>query len=202
MVMLKSYSVNQEQEISFKNGEVKIDGGSNEERIVKTTQLFFRKLLKGKIAVAVNELDQTTYKMEIGAYEEVTAYKTTSMPMNSISPRLSIGIGSGIGLGGMGIGYGNYGYPGYYPYNNYGFDNSSSTSIYVTYFQSLLNIEDLNHVEGIVPQDIREKVSTYQSLELENRDPELFNVTPTYKGLVLGYYIKNKSQYNLVEFVR
>jgi hypothetical protein len=107
--------------------------------------------------------------------------------------------GFGMGMGGMGMGMGGFGYPGYYPSNNYGYN---STSIYVTYFQSLMRVQDLSHVEGKVPQTIREKMNDYESDVFKNSSPELLNIAPTNNGLILGYYLKGRSRYNLVEFKR
>jgi len=113
-----------------------------------------------------------------------------------------------MGYGGMGMGYGGMGYydpfyyggyPGYYPYGN----SYSSTSIHATYFQSLLLIEDLSHVDGNVPKTMRERINDYEQDVLKKSNPELLNIMPTYNsGLLLGYYAKGHSRYNLVEFKR
>jgi hypothetical protein len=212
MEMLKSYNVFPDQEISFINGMIKEDGNDMQDRIIRNTQQYFRKLSRGKVAIAVNDLNNGLYETEIGAYEEVTVYRNSGMGMGGFSPGLSIGMGTGMGMGygGMGMGYGGMGmggyggmggmyggYPGYY--NNSGY---SSTSIRATYFQSLLKVEDLSHVDGNVPITIREKINDYETEVLKNSNPELLNIRPSYTGLVLGYYVKGRSKYNLIEFRR
>jgi hypothetical protein len=208
MEMLKSYNVFPGQEISFINGMIKEDGNDMEDRIIRNTQQYFRKLSRGKLAIAVNDLNDGVYETEVGAYEEVTVYRNSGMG-GGFSPGLSIGMGTGMGMGygGMGMGYGGMGYggmggmyggyPGYY--NNSGY---SSTSMRATYFQSLLKIEDLSHIDGNVPTTMREKINDYEADVLKNSNPELLNIRPSYTGLVLGYYVKGKSKYNLVEFRR
>jgi hypothetical protein len=206
MEMLKSYNVFPDQPISFINGIIKEDGNDFQEKTIKSTQLFFRKLAKGKLAVAVNDLNDGRYETEVGAYEEYTVNRNSGMGAIPGTPGLSIGMGLG---GGLGMGYGGYpgfydpfysGYPGYYPYGNGG--GYSTTSIRITYFQSLLTIEDLAHIDGNVPKTMREKVNEYEENVLNKSNPELLNVMPAYSGLVLGYYIKGRSRYNLVEFKR
>ncbi len=181
-----------------------------EDRNIRNTQQYFRKLSRGKLAIAVNDLNDGVYETEVGAYEEVTVYRNSGMG-GGFSPGLSIGMGTGMGMGyggmgmgygGMGMGYGGMGgmyggYPGYY--NNSGY---SSTSMRATYFQSLLKIEDLSHIDGNVPTTMREKINDYEADVLKNNNPELLNIRPSYTGLVLGYYVKGKSKYNLVEFRR
>jgi hypothetical protein len=203
MEMLKSYNVFPDQEISFINGSIKEDGNDMQDRIVKNTNLYFKKIHKGKLAIAVNDLNNGEYETEVGAYEEYTTYRNGGMGGYPISPGMSIGFGMGMGtgmgmgMGGMGMGYG--GYPGYYPYGGSGY---STTSIRATYFQSLLRIDDLSHIEGNVPKTIREKVSDYEEDVLRGNSPELLNVISSYNGLVLGYYVKGRSRYILVEFKR
>jgi hypothetical protein len=112
-----------------------------------------------------------------------------------------MGMGMGMGMGGYYPGFYDpfySGYPGYYPYGN----SYSSTSIHATYFQSLLLIDDLSHLEGTVPKTMREKINDYEQDVLKKSDPELLNIVPSYNGLIMGYYIKGRSRYNLVEFKR
>ena len=164
-----------------------------------------KKIHKGKLAIAVNDLNNGQYETEIGAYEEYTTYRNSGGGMGGypISPGLSIGFGMGMGMGyggmgGMGMGYG--GYPGYYPYG--GGSGYSTTSIRATYFQSLLRVDDLSHIEGNVPKTIREKINDYEDNVLRDNSPELLNVISSYNGIVLGYYVKGRSKYILVEFNR
>jgi hypothetical protein len=205
MEFLKSYNVFHDQQISIINGVIQEDGNDIQDRIIKNTQQYFKKIHHGQLAIAVNDLKDGTYELEVGAYEETTVYRGGGMGGYPISPGLSIGMGMGTGMGmGMGgFGYGGmggyWGYPGYYPYGG----GSSSTSVHATYFQSLLKTDDLSHIEGNVPKTIREKVSDYEMDVLRNNNPEMVNVIPAYNGLlVLGYYIKGKSRYMLVEFKR
>lgn len=208
MQMLKSYNVFPDQPIPFINGVIMEDGNDIKDKVIKNTQQYFRKLNKGKLAVAVNDLGDGRYETEIGAYEEVTIYRNSGYGGYPVSPGVSFGFGTGIGMGmGMGMGYGYYpgyydpfysGYPGYYPYGN----SYSSTSIHATYFQSLLNIEDLAHLDGNVPKTMREKINDYEADVLKKSNPELLNIVPSYNGLIMGYYVKGRSRYNLVEFRR
>ena len=213
MDMLKSYNVFPDQPVSFINGVIKEDGNDIQEKQIRNTQQYFKKLNKGKLAVAVNELNDGRYETEVGAYEEVTVYRNSGMGY-PISPGVSIGFGMGMGMGGMGMGYGGMGmgyggypgyydpfysgYPGYYPYGS----GSSTTSIHATYFQSLMRIEDLEHLDGNVPKSMREKINDYEQDVLKKSSPELLNIMPGNTGLVLGYYAKGRSRYNLVEFKR
>jgi hypothetical protein len=220
MELLKSYNVFPDQDIPFINGIIKEDGNDIQDRVIKNTQQYFKKIHKGKLAIAVNDLNDGQYEIELGAYEEVVTFRNSGMGGYPMSSGLSFGMGGmgmgmggmgiGMGMGGMGMGYGGMGmggmgmgmggYPGYYPYG--GGNGGSSTSIHATYFQSLLRTEDLSHIEGTVPKTIREKVNDYEQDVLRNTSPELFNVIPSYNGLILGYYIKGKSKYILVEFKR
>ena len=216
MELLKNYNIFPDQQISFINGNIIEDGNDIQERQLKNTQQYFKKIHKGKLAIAVNDLNNGQYELELGAYEEVVSFRNSGMggyPTTGISfgmggmgfgmGGMGMGYGMGYGMGGMGMGYGmGYGgfggYPGYYPYGGGG----STTSIRATYFQSLLNKEDLSHVSGMVPQTLREKVNDYEVSVLRNTSPELFNVIPSYNGLILGYYIKGRSKYMLIEFKR
>jgi hypothetical protein len=208
MEMLRSYNVFPDQPISFINGVIVEDGNDIKDRVLKNTQQFFRKLNKGKLAVAVNDLNDGRYETEIGSYEEVTVYRNSGYGGYPVSPGISFGFGTGIGMGmgmgSIGMGYPGYydpfysGYPGYYPYGN----NYSSTSIHATYFQSLLKIDDLSHLDGNVPKTMREKINDYEEDVLKKSNPELLNIVPSYNGLIMGYYIKGRSRYNLVEFRR
>lgn len=201
MELLKSYNIFPDQPISYINGVIQEDGNDIQERIIKSTQQYFKKIHQGKLSIAVNNLNDGQYELEIGAYEEVTVYRNSGPGGYSIAPGLSIGMGMGMGMGYGGMGMGGFGgFPGYYPY---GGSSYSSTSIHASYFQSLLKIDDLSHVDGNVPKTIREKVGDYEIDVLRNNSPELLNVIPTYnKGVVLGYYVKGRSRYMLVEFKR
>ncbi len=219
MELLKSYNIFPDQEISFINGVIKEDGNDIQDRLIKNTQQYFKKIHKGQLAIAVNDLNDGQYEIELGAYEEVVTFRNSSMGGYPMSSGISFGMGGGMGMGmggmgigmggmgmgmgGMGMGYGGMGmggYPGYYPYGSS--SGGSSTSIRATYFQSLLRTEDLSHTEGNVPKTIRSKVNDYEQEVLKNTNPELFNVIPAYNGLILGYYFKGRSKYMLVEFKR
>ena len=203
MEMLKSYNVLPDQNISFMNGAIKEDGNDIQDRIVKTTNAYFRKVQRGKLAIAVNDLNNGQYATEIGGYDEYTTTRGSGYPM---TPGLSIGGGIGLGVGiGIGMGSGGFGgfggYPGYYPYGGYG-GGYTTTSIHVTYFESLLRVDDLSHIPGVIPKTIREKVNDYEDDVLKNNSPELLNFMSSQNGLLLGYYVKGRSKYILVEFKR
>jgi len=78
MQMLESYNMFPDQPISFINGFIREDGSGKEEKIIKNTQQFFRRVQKGKLAVAVNELTDGNYVTEVGGYEEVKVYRNSS----------------------------------------------------------------------------------------------------------------------------
>jgi hypothetical protein len=203
MQMLKSYTIYAEQPIPILNGHIRQDGNDIEMRIIKNTPQFFKRIQKAKLSIAVNDLLDGRYEAEIGGYEEVVSYRNAG-PGYSMSPGMSMGFGMGMGPMMMGYGYPMYYdpfyYPGYYPYGG----GSTVTSIRSTYFQTLLDIDHLTHIQGNVPKTLREKLNDYEADVFRKNNPELLNVIPTYghKGLVLGYYAKNRSKYILVEFNR
>ncbi|HSZ26249.1 MAG TPA: hypothetical protein VK766_11035 [Cytophagaceae bacterium] len=210
MQMLRSFNVFPDQPISFINGFVKEEGNDMQGKFIRVTSQYFKKLRQGKLAVAVNDLKDGYYEVELGAYEEVTVYRNSGMGgmgmgmggmgmgmgmggMGMGMGGIGIGMGSGMGMGGMGYG----GYPGYYPNSG-----NQTTSIRVVYFQTLLRENDMSHVDGNVPVTMREKINDYEAEVLRNRSPDLLNVVPSHNGLLLGYYAKGHSRYNLVEFLK
>ena len=218
MELLKAYNLYPDKDIEILNGIIKEDGNDIGEKVIKSSQQYFKKLHKGKLAIAVNNLNDGRYEAEVGAYEEVII--TRGGNGNGFgSPGLSIGMGMGTGMGmggmgmggmgmgygGMGMGYGGFGspygyggYPGYYGNNN----NYTSSSVRIIYFQTLLKYEDLSHLDGNVPKTLREKINEYEEKVFKGNEPEILNITPCYNGLVLGYYAKHKHSFQLVEIKR
>ena len=219
MELIKSYNVFPDQPISFINGVIIEDGNDIKDRVVKTTSLFFRKINRGAIAIAVNEPKNGEYATELGVYDEYTTARGGSgFP---VSPGLSIGGGVGIGIGvgvGIGMGSGGFGSMGGYP--SYPSSGYTTTSVHVAYFNSMFRVDNLAHIEGVVPKSVREKINDYEMDVLKNNNdallnyvtnynndyffnknnPELYNILSNSNRLILGYYVKGRSKYILAEF--
>jgi hypothetical protein len=216
MKLINSYNFYPETDIEISNGPILQEGGSgygvDNERILKRPEQYFRKVLNGNFGVAANKIDSGKYEVQIGSYEEIVTTRGGNYGGYG-SPGISIGIGMGgsigVGVGGGGFGYpsmysGGYGYPGsyyggfpgYYSNSNSG----STTRVQVVYFKTLLNKEDFKHLEGEVPKSLRESIYDYEKVKFKNSPPDNIRITPVNDKLLLGYYLRSKKKYSMVEF--
>lgn len=204
MRLLKKYNIYKEGNIDIMNGFVIQNSNDDNERVIKKTSQYFKKLMSGKLAIAVNAVGDTSYVMEVGAYEEIY-YRAPSSNFYPYSPAVSFGIGFGAPYMGMGFASPFYydpffypGFPGYYsPYNT-----SNYKSVSATYFQSLLSSYDLSHREGRIGVSMRERLSDYQEKVLKKTQPDLFSLVADQNVVLMGYYSKSSRMYKLVEFLK
>lgn len=196
--LIKGYNFYPDKDIDILNGPILQQGGGNyseDEMVIKNTSQLFKKMTYGDLAVAVNEAGNGSYSLEVGSYEELRVYSRNNNRWNNSG--LNVGVNSGLGLGYPGYGWDSYGYPGYYyPYGS----NNYTTTTKVVYFNSMLDTTSLEHVEGMPPKSLIEKVNDYEDNAFRYGIPEMLTIQ-TYKyGMVLGYYLRNQGKYQLVEF--
>ncbi|MDB5271743.1 MAG: hypothetical protein JWO58_110 [Chitinophagaceae bacterium] len=203
-----------EQPILFKNGPIVTESGSSgAPKVVGKTSQYLTKVQNSRVAIAVNEINHQ-YLMQIGSYELKQSYNPYGNGMGGGGSRFSVGIGMGMGMGGMGMGMGNmgmgnmgyggygggYGMPGYYGgYSGY-YSNSGYSYVESTYFYSLIDAANLQHVDLAPPKTVREKLNDYEDQKFKKSMPDLITVTPLPdQTILMGYYFKSAHKYQLVE---
>ncbi|MFN6945954.1 MAG: hypothetical protein ACK4ND_13480 [Cytophagaceae bacterium] len=211
MELLNNYNIFPESPIGINNGPIFSENSRaqvDEIDIVNKPTKFFKNLMAGELAIAVNKVDSSRHELHIGSYQEYIARNSGSAWGG---PEMSVGFGSfygpmGMGMGGMGMGMGGggfygaygqgfYGWPGYYPY--YG---TANKRIKTVYFKSLMNTPYFDHEEGNVPKSLREKIIDFEQVAFRSNTPEFIRIIPQQDKVLLGYYIKGRKMYKLVEF--
>lgn len=208
MNLINSYNFFPGENISILNGPIVQEGGTpnnvQEERIIKKSEQFFRRVLNGSLAITANHIGDK-YEIEVGAYDE---YTTMRYPYGGYGgyggwggPTISMGMGmGGIGIGNMGY-YPSYYTPGYYGWPGY-YNSQPSTRLRVVYFKSLLNADDFSHISGNVPTTMNEKINEYESNVFRFNQPDVIRLAP-YRSdgsMLLGYYQRNGRRFFLTEF--
>jgi len=214
MNLLKSYNLFPEFDIDIANGPLIQEGGvpgrTSDEKIIKTSHQFFKRLQDGNLAIAANKIDDDRFELEVGSFDMYSNYGGRSGFGGG--PTISFGMGMGMGMGGIGIGnpgmmgmgypYGGglgypyySGFPGYYPY-------SSVQRVKVVYFKSLLLSSDFSHVEGKIPMTMKDKISDFEDGAFRYGLPDVIRITPYQNNLLMGYYQKGMKRFSLVGFQR
>lgn len=206
MTLINSYNFYPNQEISILNGPMMQEGGNaiytTDEKILKRSDQFFKRVLDGNLAIAANKIDSNKYELQIGSYE---VFNTSSRNGFGGGPQISIGMGmGGMGMGGMGYPYGGFsGYPGSYGYNGFPgyYPNQTSTRQRIVYFKSLMEQEKFAHLPGGVPPNMKDKINEYEYRVFKNNVPEVLMIAPySDNSVLLGYYVKGRRKFNIVEF--
>lgn len=212
MNLIKSYNLFPEFDIDIANGPLIQEGGvvgrTSDEKIIKTSNQFFKRLQDGNLAIAANKIDDTRFEMEVGSFDMYSNYG--GRPGMGGGPTISFGMGmgmGGVGFGnpgmmgmgypyGGGLGYPYYsGFPGYYPY-------SSVQRVRVVYFKSLLSSNDFSHIDGKVPMTMKDKITDYEDGAFRYGLPDVIRITPYQNNLLMGYYQKSMKRFNIVGFQR
>ncbi len=186
--ILNSYKMVSDSLITWKNSEIiqnkttkTILGTDNEQRILEKSSQLIRKMNNGEIGIAINKY-QSNLELLVGSYQEVKS-----------------GGGPGIMLGGFTAGLGagvadfsSFGYsPMLFNYNSYA--NSK-----ITYFKSILEVNSLNHLIGVMNPSVFEKVKNFEdNVSLTKSGKILFSYQDFY---ILGYYDQGKKTYTLLKF--
>ncbi|MBX9850600.1 MAG: hypothetical protein K2X86_02465 [Cytophagaceae bacterium] len=209
MSLINSYNFKPDEKIEISNGPIIQEGMtsnySSDEKIIKRTDQYFRKVLNGNIGIAANPVDSNKYQLEVGGLEMFNTNPGYRPGFNG--PTISIGMGMGMGTGfGMGMPYhGGYGssmygsgmhyngFPGYYPYQ-------SVTRLRITYFKSLLKYDDFSHVEDAVRDNMKDKINEYEYQVFRYNPPEVLRITRYQNSVLFGYYVKNGRRFSIVEF--
>ena len=211
MALLNNYNFYPETGIDILNSPIIQDNESNslfgdgDGKEISRTKQYFNKVLDGNISIAANKLDSGRVEIEVGSYEE-TIYRNNGFSgPGGLS--MGMGMGMGMGYGGMGgFGYPMYspfgmmgGYPGYYPYNN-----ATATVVRkVVSFKSMINDYNYGHIKGQLPKTIRERASEYMGERFKNGKPDLYCISYcSDASMLMGFYLKNKNQFSVVEFSR
>jgi hypothetical protein len=208
MKLIRVYNFYPEGEITARNSPLIQEGAAGyiiEEKEIKRTEQFFRKVLNGNLAIVANEADSASYQLEIGSYEMYTTYNSRPGTTGFGSPGISIGMGMGMGVGiGTGFGYpmgfGSPFYPGFYSgYPGY-YSSQPVNRLRVVYFKTLLDKENFHHKEGQAYTSLNSKINEYEHRVFRNSNPELLRISPYKNVMLLGYYSKTGKRYTLVEF--
>lgn len=183
--IVQEFRVNKEDEIYFRNSAIIQEGpslGGESERELSKTKQFLRKVSRSEIGISVYETSAGIEVM-LGGYKEIQ---------------------TGAGGGGMMMGGGTISTPmgpvamaptynpTFYGYSAYKFTKS-------VYFKSLLNSQTFDHEEGVVPNNIFDKIQAFT----KGMDDSMTAETLFKKdgACVLGYYLKTNRHYVMRAFM-
>lgn len=139
----RSFVIYREKPIEFKNSPIIQEGGMyNNYREIDGTNNFLRKLNSGKVGISLRKLSNNQFQMNIGGYKEQKRGGAMPMP----------------GFGGLPVaGFGSFSLainPTQFAFNSY----SNTKSIRI---KCLLDLE-FNSIEGEVPENIFDRINTYE----------------------------------------
>lgn len=185
---IAGYTVTKNQEIEFKNGPIRQEGGTTfytqgtDKSLSKTKQLL-RKMSNSKIGVSAYKVDDKI-TLTIGGYKEVQQASGGGM---TYTPGTNFSTP-----------YGSVSTPATYSYNPtmYGYKNYKNTR--AVYFKSVLSAENLAHIDIALPQTAYDKIKKFDdSAPNSTTNETLFKVADVY---IFGYYNKSKKTYSLRQF--
>ena len=177
--LVKQLALQKEDSITFKNSPIIQEGGYySNYREMEKTQKFLRKISSGDIAVAVQQLGDTT-KVTLGGVKEINT-GGYGMPM--------MGFGA---VGGAMTGLANaFMTPTFYAYSSY--TTTKSTRIHC-----LFN-EQLDHLSGEVSKNAFDKIKEFSKELLNEKAETIFKYNGYY---VYGYYESLHKRYYLRKFM-
>lgn len=202
MQLLNTFNFYPHQEISILNSPMILEGGiegqTTDERIVKRTDQYFKRVLNGNLAIAANPIDNEKYELQVGSYE---VYAHTPYRSGFVGPTISVGMGMGVGMGGFGYPYGGpyypgsyNGFPGYYP-------SQSTVRQRSVYFKSLLGKDNFEHIKENIPTNMKDRINDYERRVFRSNVPDVLIVAPYGRhSLLMGYYVKNRRKFNIIGF--
>ncbi|SHJ49988.1 hypothetical protein [Aquimarina spongiae] len=178
--LVKQLALQKEDSITFKNSPIIQEGGYySNYREMEKTQKFLRKIASGDIAVAVQQLGDTT-KVTLGGVKEINTGGGYGMPM--------MGFGA---IGGAMTGLANaFMTPTFYAYSSY--TTTKSTRIHC-----LFN-EQLDHLSGEVSKNAFDKIKEFSKELLNEKAETIFKYNGYY---VYGYYESLHKRYYLRKFM-
>lgn len=182
-MLLKDFTIKENEEISFKNTPVIQEGGTSiysqgvEKELEKTKQIL-RKIAKSNLAISVYS-SKHDLEISLGGYKEVQS--------------------AGGGAPGMVMNNSSFGAPTYY-YNPtyYGFSKYSNAR--TVYFKTLLDKGSFEHVKGEVPENAFDKIQHYRYINTADKSSETIFACADY--YVFGYYDKSAKKYYLKKFLK
>jgi hypothetical protein len=208
MNLVSTYNFYPDKEIDIKNGPIVMEGGgpafTTDEKILKRTDQYFRRVLEGNLAISAHKIDSNQYELQVGSYDMYVTNNRSNFGPPGLSVGMGMGAGFGVGFGmgsGMGYPYGGFagpgsffnGFPGYYPYQ-------TTVRQKVVYFKSLLGNSTFEHLEGNVPLTLKDKINQYEYKNFRNGLPEVMRIAPYKESLLFGYYHKPSKKFNLIQF--
>jgi len=187
--VISEYSVNKNEEIQFKNGSIRQEGGTNiytqgtDKELDKTKQIL-RKISNSKIGVSAYQRNNNL-TVTIGGYKEVqqaTGGGMTFTPGSSISTP-----------------YGNVSTPATYSYNPTMFGYGSYKNTRAIYFKSILDSSKFEHIEEAkVTKTAYDKIKDFEeSIMTSISNETLFRFDKSY---IFGYYSRVRKTYTLSKF--
>jgi hypothetical protein len=150
-LLVKNYSVQADEEISFRNTPIIQEGGnffSGDKRELGQTKALVRKILRSKMAIAVNALNsRSALEVTVGSFVE---FQRGGMPGASFVPGGTAPSTFGSGSVALPTTYN----PTYTSYQSYKVTKSAS-------FKSLLNSTSLDHIKGKIDKNDFDKMEDY-----------------------------------------
>lgn len=179
----KKLTLSKDEEITFKNTPIIQEGtsmGAGGRREMEKTSKFLRKITNEDIGVAVIKI-KNGYQITMGGNEELQPSSSGPMMMGG-------GFGVGMPIGTVSAFTMSYN-PVFFAYNSYKFNKS-------TRIECLFD-DSFEHVEGIIPQNVFDKIKVYT---LRNPKGKAENVFRMNNDFVYGSYNPKEDTYELIKF--
>ncbi|TKD67032.1 hypothetical protein [Flavobacterium sp. ASW18X] len=178
--IIKSYTVKEDEEISFKNTPIIQEGGRIKDyREMEKTAKLLRRLGKEYIGIAVEKLDDN-YVVTIGSKKEIS---TGGGPGVSF-----VGVGGAAGAFTVGVIVPSYN-PVFNSFNSY-------TKTKATRIECLFDA-NFNHLDGNIKNNVFEKINQ-DSEEIKSKSGETIFILNN--KFIWGYYDKASNNYLLYEY--
>ncbi len=179
--VLKQILLSKDEEITFKNSPIIQIGtvmAEGERRELDKTSQFLRKISDEDIGIAVSAV-KGGYKITMGGNEKLNVNTHGALAAQNV-------IGAPSGNSGFSSGYFN---PAFSAYSAYQYNKS-------TRIECLFDT-DFNHVEGIIPQNVFDKIRVYT---LRNPNGKAENVFRMNGYFIYGKYNSKEDVYQLFKF--
>lgn len=192
--LITKYSVSADEEIKFKNGPIKQEGGTSiytqgtDKELDKTKQIL-RKISNSKIGVSAYQ-SNSTLLLTIGGYKELDGASGFGMASN---PGMTLTPGTNFSTP-----YGNFSTPATYSFNPEMFSYGSYTTTRAVYFKSILSLSDFEHIKEASTETPYDKIKDFEeSIKTTIKNETLFRINESY---IFGYFSKSENLYVLTKF--